>query len=229
MARRPVIATVRANFLLEIEKAKRMNAAFEALPRKVNPSVAIGIHPKYVQKSRELAFLGVVSAWEEFLEQTLVRYLMGAQSSNGYAPTLRGNKALSISEAFRELAQNQQYHPARSYLNSGQPGWGIDQANRLFSAHSYQCIQNRIDLLRKAVDIRNRVAHRSRKSRTLFENAARWFLCPASGVLSQSFSPGALLGMPVQRHFGNTVSQTGSTHFEAYLDLYKSLAISIAP
>jgi hypothetical protein len=205
-----------------------MAAAFESLPKKVSPNAAPGIHPKYTQKARELAFLGVVSAWEYFVEQTLVRYIMGASSGSGYAPVLAVNRALSILEAYKELSQDHRFHPNSKYLKASDPLWVRDQANRLFTTHSYQCIQGNLNLLKKCVLIRNRIAHKSKKSWTDFETASHWFLNPP-GMLVQGFSPGALLKAPVQRHFGASVSQAGKSHFEAYLDLFGNLADQIAP
>lgn len=85
--RPPKVDRVRDAFIKEIASGRALVAAINGLPRKVRPSNQVGIHPRYVNQVAELAFLGVVSAWEEFLERTLTRYVAGAITNSGYNPS----------------------------------------------------------------------------------------------------------------------------------------------
>jgi hypothetical protein len=231
MARRPAVTQIKAKFLAELQKSRAMYSAFESLPRTNTPSTASGIHPKHLHKSREMVFLGIVGSWEEFLEQSLVRYAMGVATQNGYQPTMNcpayGTRIL----AYQAISRKVPYNPSTNYLNMSNPSGVASIANRLFSAHTFTCLGSQANLLNAAINIRNRVAHKSSKSRAAFVGTAKWFLQPQNSQtpLSQSFCPGALLAKNVQRHFGAALIQGCVTHFEAYLQLYEGLANTIVP
>lgn len=232
MPRQPNITQAKTKFLVELQKARSMYDAFEGLPRRINPRAASGIHPKHIHKARELAFLGVVGAWEEFLEQSLVRYAMGVETSNGFRPVLTAQPCRTIIEAYRLVSEESLYNPSRDYLRRmNNPSSVTKIARRLFSTHSFGCIGTYSRLLNSATILRNRIAHKSTKSRHAFVGTAKWFLqAHANSMpLSQSFSPGALLGKNVQRHFAAPLVSAGTTHFEAYLRLYEVLANTIVP
>jgi hypothetical protein len=46
-------------------------------------------HPRVASKIVGLSFLSIVSAWEEYLEGSFLRYMAGAKSESGYSPRLR--------------------------------------------------------------------------------------------------------------------------------------------
>ncbi|BEH22883.1 Uncharacterised protein [Burkholderia pseudomallei] len=227
--RPPEVDHVKRDFVKEIDSAKSLVSTVRALPAKVRPSNAIGIHPKYVQQVVELAFMGVVSAWEEFVERSLVRYVAGAQTSAGYTPTPKFGQANNIQHSYELLSQDTNYDPLKHYLKVSDPRWVRRTADFFFSAHPYTCLQNHGDLLKHASCIRNRTAHSSEKCRADFKTTAVHFLQPANGVLSQGFGPGALLLQPVQRHFGQPAIQAGLSHFDAYMDTFGSLANQVVP
>lgn len=225
----PKVEHVKQNFLTQTKSARVLVAAVRALPSKVRSGPAVGIHPKHVQKVVELAFMGVVSAWEEFLEDSLVRYVAGAKSTSGYSPTPKYGQAQSIGHAYELLAQDAHYDPNKNYLKVSDPRWVSRTADFFFHPHPYGCLSQHVDLLQRASSIRNRVAHSSVKCRHEFNLTAEHFMHFPNGVLSQGFGPGALLLKPVQRHFGQAANQTGQTHLEAYLTLFESLAGVIVP
>lgn len=227
--RPPKVDHVRDAFLKEINSARALVSAVDQLPRKVRPSNQVGIHPKYVNQVTELAFMGVVSAWEEFLERTLVRYVAGAVANSGYSPTHKYGAGNSISHAYELLSQSANYDPQKHYLKVSEPRWVWRMADFFFSQHTYLCLSNKNDLLKGANAIRNRVAHDSEKCKADFKSTAIWFLNPPNGQLQQGHGPGALLTMPVQRNFGQPIVQSGISHFKAYMQLYEQLAQSIVP
>lgn len=230
MAGRPAeVQHVRTTFAAECLSARGLVAAITALPPKVRPSPNPGLHPKHAEQVVELAFMAVVASWEEFLEDSLVRYVAGAKTSSNYRPTPKFGLASNITHAYQIVSQNANYDSQRDYLKVTDPNWVRNSASFIFSAHTYACLQTKSDLIKHASAIRNRVAHSSEKCRTDFKATALYFLQPANGKLSQGYGPGKLLLTPVQRHFGQRPVHQGLTHFEAYLQMYESLAMQIVP
>ena len=173
--------------------------------------------------------MAVVASWEEFLEDSLVRYVAGAKTASSYRPTPKFGLASNISHAYQIVSQNSTYDQQRDYLKVTDPNWVRNSASFIFKVHTYNCLQTKTDLIKHASAIRNRVAHSSEKCRADFRSTALHFLQPASGKLAQGYGPGKLLLTPVQRHFGQPAVQQGLTHFEAYLRMYEALAQQIVP
>lgn len=220
---------VKTAFIDECASARNLVSCILAIPAKVRPSNAVGIHPKYAQQVVELAFMGVVAAWEEFLERSLVRYVAGATTAGGYRPTPKYGLANNIQHAYKILSQDPKYDVTRHYLKATDPAWVCSSADFVFSAHPYGSLQAKADLIGHASTIRNRVAHSSEKCRSEFKATAVHFLHPPNGTLSQGYGPGKLLLDPVQRHFGQQVTQQQVSHFEAYLRMFEALADTIVP
>ncbi len=230
MAGRPAkVDHVREAFIAEIESALALVSAVRALPTKVRPSNNPGIHPKYVGQVVELAFMGVVASWEEFIERSMVRYLTGAKTKLNYKPTSKAGKADSIQHAYELCSLDPNYKPESSYLKVSDPKWIRKVADFYFSAHPYTVLQNCSDMIKNANIIRNRVAHDSTKCKADFKLAAIHFLQPANGQLTQGYGAAALLQAPVQRHFGQPAIQQNKSHFDAYCDFFKDLAGKIVP
>ena len=222
--RPPKVDHIRKGFLNEIRSARTLVSTVGQLPRKIQPSNKVGIHPKYVEQITGLAFMGVVSAWEEFLELTLVRYVAGAAGTN-YSPVHKFGSANSIAHSYELLSQNPNYDPQKNYLKVNDSRWVLQVADFIFDQHPYGNLSSKTELLRNALNIRNRIAHNSSKSRSKFKETAVWFLQPKNNLLRRSYGPGTLLSDKVKRHF----KSKGQSHFIAYLDLYESLAEAIVP
>lgn len=227
--RPPRVTHVLDAFLAEVATARGLVAAVQALPQQVHPNAPRGINPKHVRQIAGLAFMGVVAAWEEFLERTLVRYLAGAATNSGYAATPKYGRATSLGHAYELLSQDSNYDPLKHYLKVSDARWVWRTADFFFSQHHYGIISSKSDLLNNANRIRNRVAHDSEKCRADFKSAAVWFLHPANGNLAQGYSPGALLLAVATRNFGNPINAAGVSHFEAYMRTYEALARGIVP
>ncbi|MBU2801369.1 hypothetical protein HF288_06180 [Acidithiobacillus caldus] len=199
------------------------------LPQQVNPNAPQGIHPKHVRQITGLAFMGVIAAWEEFLERTLIRYLAGAKTNTGYTATPKFGRANNLGHAYELLSQDPNYDPSKHYLKVSDARWVWRTADFFFSQHQYKLLQSKCDLLSNANLIRNRIAHDSDKCKAGFKSAAIWFLQPTNGNLTKGFSPGELLLSIATRNFGNPLNGAGVSHFEAYMRTYEDLAKGIVP
>lgn len=220
---------VRIAFISKIDAAISLVAAMQALPVKTRSSNNLGIHPKYVGQVVELAFMGIVASWDEFIERSLVRFLTGAKTNNGYRPTHKAGKANTIQHAYELLSLDPDYKPEKSYLKVSDPKWVCKVADSYFAKHSYSALQNKSDLIKHANAIRNRVAHDSTKCKADFKATAIYFLQPNNGQLKQGYGAAALLQAHVQRHFGPPAVQQNKTHFDAYCDFFRKLAEKIVP
>ena len=120
--------------------------------------------------------MSVVSSWEEFLEQSLIRYVAGARTQPGYAPTPSAGVARNLQHAYKILAQDPAFDPRRHYLKVNDPRWVWQTADFVFSRHPYGTLQNNSELLQRATSIRNRVGHNSAKCKEDFRQTAIHFL-----------------------------------------------------
>ena len=227
--RPPKVDHVRRDFIHKTNASRNLVRAIDQLPRMDARRNVDGIHPKHVVQITELAFMGVVSAWEEFLERTLVRYLAAAATDSGYHPNPKYGSANSIGHAYELLSQNIDYDPQKHYLKVSDPRWVTRTADFFFSRHSYTVLENNIALLRAAQMIRNRIAHDSEKCRSDFKTSALWLIRPPNDTLQHGYGPGALLVDTARRHFKRQIIRSNCSHFIAYMELYESLANAIVP
>ena len=199
------------------------------MPSSVRVTNPPSLHPKTARQIVGLAFMGLISSWEQCLERSLVRYLAGAATRSGYRPSLKHGQADSIAHAYEVLSLDPSYRPANSYLKVSDPSWTRNRSDFFFRRHPYGCLQNSADLIKHGNKIRNRVAHDSTKCKSDFKATCIHFLQPANDQLSQGYSPGDLLLAPVERHFGQGAIQRQISHFKAYTERLTSLADNIVP
>lgn len=216
-------------FLGEMKAANDLVTKVVSLKGGINPRGKNGLHPKYVRQVVELAFMGIVASWEEFVERVLVRYVAGAKTKSGYTPTAKFGLAKNIEHAYQIVSANADFDHSKHYLKVSDGKWITNVADFVFSSHGFSDVRVKSDLLKHASSIRNRVAHSSKKCREDFKATAIHFLAPANNKLAKGYGAGDLLMSNVARHFGTAVVQQGKTHFAAYTDLYTSLAKKIVP
>lgn len=229
MGRPPTVHQVRDGFLAEIVSATTLIQTVRALPQQSNPNQNGGIHPKQTDQVIGLAFMGMVAAWEEFLERVLVRYVAGAKTNTNYSPTPKVGKAKGIPHAYEILSQNPNFSPQKNFLKVTDVTWITKTADFLFTQHPFSCLTQKVSVLKHASAIRNRIAHDSEKCKEDFKKTALHFLQPQNGQLVQGFGPGALLRAPVRRDFDQVLIAQSTSHFDAYADLFRQLASNIAP
>ena len=212
----PNLGSIKKQFISSIRSARDLANAALALET-INPAGRPGLHPKHVRRVVELAFLGVVAAWEDFVEAVFVRYLAGAASPSGFVPTMRVGKAVTVAHAYTILSGNPNYDPEKNYLKFSDPKWIARQAKVFFDqGRPFNIGTAHADALRDAVVIRNRVAHSSKKCKAEFKTVATRRLAPA--VTWQGFRAGDLL------LHGNPTRQS-----ESLLQLSETLADLLVP
>ena len=225
----PKVEHTKKRFLEAVTSARGLVSAIQSIPKKVHPNSPPGLHPKHVRQVVELAFMGMVASWEEFLEVSLVRYVAGGKAGSGYAPVPKFGLANDIAHAYELLSRDSAYDPLKHYLKVTDTKWVRSSADFFFETHPFSALQTKTDLMLQATSIRNRVAHSSMKCRADFKATVLHFLHPTSGMLKQGYTPGDLLLSKAVRHFPQLTLSTNCSHFEAYALLYENLATTIVP
>ena len=130
-----------------------------------------------------LVLLKIYLSWEEFIEDVFARYMCGAKSASGYAPSLNYSKEPNIAHAMATLLGG------KNYLN-----WSakkiIDRGNRYFGrGEPFRTTVNAIiSTLDEIIIIRNRFAHRSDFSAIEFRSVVlRWFGYVPRGIIPGRF------------------------------------------
>jgi hypothetical protein len=169
--------------------------------------------------------MGIVSSWEEFLEQTLVRYLCGAKSK-GFL-SLRLSRCKSIHHAYQLLSSDPDYEPSKRFLNWNSPEQVVKKAALFLSGGGTysNALTTYKEALLYATRIRNRVAHSSSKASSQFIETAKTLL--QSSRLTQGYRVGDLL-LTSPKNVAN-IPLGKSTYFDAYVQLFEQLAKSIVP
>ncbi|WP_458071423.1 hypothetical protein [Rhodanobacter sp. BL-MT-08] len=228
--RPPKAAHVRDTFLAASSSASDLVKTISGLSG-VNPnSTCPRLHAEQARRVVELAFLGLVSAWEEFLEQSFVRYLAGAKADNDFCPELRMGKATDISHAYQIISGDPNFDPSRNYAKFGEPKWVISISKNYFAlgAPYATVLQPNIDPIQHSIKLRNRVAHNSSKCREDFIKSAKIHLnIPEDGKLRQGYTVGDLLAAPADRLFGQEARNKGWTYFQAYNARFRAMARKI--
>ena len=225
MAGRPTkVAHVNSEFLVDIDSAIKLVQAVKSIEG-INPRALNKLHSQQVRKIVELAFMGVVASWEEYLELIFVRYLAGSKSTSGSQSNLKIGKANTIPHAYRVVSGNSKYNSAKDYLKFSDTKWVLDKADFFFEKdHPFDSIRTSVFLLQSASIIRNRVAHNSEKCRKEFKDVAVDFTNSRNGNLTQGYRCGDLLLAPAIKHFGQQVAQSNCSYFDAYMNRFSTLA-----
>lgn len=160
----------------------------------------------------ELAFLRIFLAWEDFLEQSFVRYMCGGMTASGYRPQLYVNP-VSLDHAY-DILRGQ-----RAFVEWSNGGDVLQRA-RLFFRNGrpyHPAIAGALQELDEMRILRNGIAHRSAAAIRHFEDLARKLL----GYRPRGVTPGLLLA--------STHSPSGRTHLHHYSEVIKAVAYQIAP
>lgn len=192
--------------------------------------------PKVAAKVVGLAFLGLVSAWEDFLQDAFLGYLAGYGAPNGYAPKLRVGPALNRKHAAQMITCCSDVRLLDSKLRWSDERWVVDAASIYFceGAPFTRVSEWMLQRLNAAQIIRNRVAHNSEKAKRKFKEVRNAMAGLAKeNPLPKGYSPGLLLIEPVNMFFPREFCQRLDAHwgdvFEGYVQMLVELSDTILP
>ena len=195
----PTISTipVRRQFLAAISTAQRIYAPVRESCVWNYESINEGdFHPRVAFKVVGLAFLSIVSAWEEYLENSFLRYMAGAQYGASHSPKLRIGRCRNTIHARQVLTGTINSNDAVRFMRWNDYSWVLSSATIHFNkgepySKLSQLYQSR---LRDAQIIRNRVAHSSSRARTQFKRMLNANIGdPKDTPLPYGMSPGKYL------------------------------------
>lgn len=193
--------------------------------------------PRVAEKVIGLAFLSMVAAWEEFVEQVFLGYMAGAASPDGYAPELIVGECQHRSHALQVLGSAVSGDPARA-LKWGDWNWVSHVAKIHFKkGEPFTSLPKPyLDRLADAYVIRNRVAHNSAKAKKSFKSLVnRLTGRQNSHPLPRGMAPGQLLSKsPSDKLFPPFSIYPAENHlrkdfFESYGALFLEAATLLIP
>lgn len=189
-------------------------------------------HPTIAAKVIGLAFLNVVTGWEEYMEDSFVRYMCGATSGSTPPPALRLGPCRNRAHARSVLAASK----AGGFLRWHDFRWVQRLAGLFFvEGRPYSAVPEIVvDRLSDAVTIRNRIAHASSVARRDFRRVVNTLRGrPVDSPLPPGMSPGTLLVSPAGHGFPVDWLNEQSLHygdiFEAYMNLFLEQVSILTP
>jgi len=194
-------------------------------------------HPLIASKIVGLAFLSAVAAWEEYVEETFLRYMSGATSETGYAPQLLVGTCQNRAHALRVLTAAFGHSVGSRNLRWHDFAWVQHIAKVFFRrGEPYSQIpKHHLKWLEHANVIRNRVAHNSANARKSFKRLANQYLGEQPDApLPKGFSPGQLLVCSNlteadQLLISSDIVYEWDCLFVAYLNIFEDLAFRLTP
>lgn len=198
-------------------------------------------HPAVAAKIIGLAFINLVAAWEEYVEETFVRYLIGARSKTGFYPKLRLGPCENLTHARHVLVCGTESSDRPRYLHWSDYSWVVSAAKVFFvSGEPYTLVSDQFRMrLADAQTIRNRVAHSSTKAKSQFRKMSNRLAGDhPNAAMNRGFSPGVLLASQCPDYAFDSSwldeKVSAGEHmwgdiFEAYTSMYIDLTNCITP
>lgn len=128
----------------------------------------LGIPRIQLEMIEEMAFLRIFVAWESFLEESFIRYAVGATSLSGYAPIVL-TRAQNIGHALDLVSSN------RDYASWNSASEVISRSALYFKdGEPYRsALEPALIELDEMNTIRNRITHKSNRSKSKFNAFVR--------------------------------------------------------
>lgn len=232
MAMPPKLEPIRVHFIGRIDAAEKLVESVRKLSAVKGAGKGSSLHVEHVGQVVELAFMGMCAQWETFLEDTMLRYVAGAVPVASNTFQLRLAKSSDLSHAFQLLSGKPSFNPESDFMSWTNGGAVIERAKVfLRGGEPYaEAITDFGEELRRAFQLRNRVAHSSQKSIKDFKQAASFYLGP--GKVKQSFRVADLLKATQSKSFTKlTPVPAGATrdYFSAHAEMFRHLARKIVP
>lgn len=188
------------------------------------------LHPYQAKKIIELSFMRIIAAWEEFVQNIFIRYMLGATSESGYSPELRISNCKSLQHAYELISGKNDFDPSVYYLDWSTWPKVIRKAKIFFErAEPFSKLnENQMQLLKDSIIIRNRIVHSSYKSKKAFIKLSKKYLAlNQNDPLPRGFSVGRLLLTGNVRCFNRDC--TSDNYYQSFSMLFHKLADVIAP
>ena len=163
----------------------------------------------------ELAFLKAFLAWENFLEETFVLYLVGRKPPGAPAPTRYAFPPSYAVASEWVVPEGRHYASWTVAADVSRRAERFFRQGRPFST-TLRANQNALD---EARILRNAIAHSSASTQQKFENLVRQKL----GSLPANLNVGAFLGRTVPR------SSPPQSFFDFYVDRIEMCATQLVP
>lgn len=155
---KPQLKAILGDFLSQIKSS-------QALLNKVK---SLRMPRIYIEMVTELAFLRLLLAWENFLEESFIRYMVGSKSPSGFCPARTVTPA-TLRKALEIICGDRQYV---EWISASEV---IRRAERFFKdGEPYKnALESALTDLSEMNTIRNRIAHRSKSSKEKFSDLVR--------------------------------------------------------
>jgi hypothetical protein len=240
MSRTPKLNSVRNEFVRIISSAVNIFLAVFQYTEKDRIYAGIQgeepLHPAQVKRIIAFSFTQVISAWEQFIQDSFMRYMIGASSPSGYKPQLRIGPCKSYIHAWQVLTGKIGFDPDRDFI--GWTSWQIitDRAKIYFEeGHPFTLLgQPDTQRIADAVALRNRVVHGSSRCIEKFKKVAKEHLrLSVEDKLNPGYGVGDLL-IHEPLIFPKNPEITPETpefnnYFISYANLFLEAAYKIAP
>lgn len=232
MANKIALTTIREDFDKKLESAKELFDAIQPFATGSNAAIQgqAALYPGQARRVAGLSFMLMVTAMEDLVEATFVRYLAGAKAPDGTAPKLRLSKASSLPHAYQVLSGDPDHKAQSQHLSWTDWSATIKLAKVFLEDDKpYSSISDlEKSRLADAVKIRNRVAHFSTKCRNAFIGVARSYMgIKEKKKLPQGFTVGQLLVEKSSKHFGTNCGT--KFYFDHFYKLFDGVAARICP
>jgi hypothetical protein len=175
------MAGLDASFFREVNSALKLAISAEtALVQIGRGSRAYhrSMHPTRIEYLYELAFLKMFISWEDFLEQSFLRYMCGHLSARWGKATMKGGKAYcpDLKTANGDMLAAMNPKKPWDYIRWGSTKIALDAAKAVLTNSRHQIL---ISAEKTTLDhfgaIRNRIAHGQLDAITKFEATAMHF------------------------------------------------------
>lgn len=212
------LASVRAEFKSRLQSGMNVVVRLQAY-RIREPNRVRTLSPAERERLAEMAWIQMFLAWEEFLEESFVRYLLGARSPRGPRP--HPLVVVRSLEQARKLILGE----GRSYLDWTDPGRLIERSALFFKdGEPYStAIRSASTHLSRMKTVRNRIAHRSQAAVKKYDSLLLELYGPR-----RRFSPGhILLSPPPQSALPARGGQGAASLFALYHSILAATADQI--
>jgi len=193
-------------------------------------------HPVVAYKILGLTFLSIFTAWEDYLENSFLRYLAGAKSESLYSPKLRIGKCINVAHARQVLTGVMSIDEATRFMKWNDYDWVLTRAKIFFQkGQPYSLVPSIFqERLRDAQIIRNRVAHSSSKCKNQFRRMTNKNIgASPNSTMCHGFSPGRYLVCSPEIVFDKSWVDSKDCFwgdiFEGYIHMFTELTNLITP